>query len=319
MNTLWVYMVVVVAGIAIGYALPVFKWLQKSAAMIQQLSLYFVMLLMGGKLGLDPNVFEYIGTVGLQAVVLCAAVIVGSVAAIVLLERFLLRNRRVDLYYEAPFEESGGGRSVIAFTLVVLAFLAAGVLTARLFLYYDMTAAQAYLLNRTDLLVVLGVSAMIFTAGIDVGQKKSIIHDVRRSGWGMLIVPVGVLIGSTLAAVLAGAALGLTPAQSSAVGGSCGWYTIAGVVLSELDIRLGALAFLTNLLREITAMVITPFVAKRWGPFAAAGPAGATSMDSLLLIIVRSTSPANAIVAFTSGVLLTILIPFILSFFTSFL
>ena len=80
---------------------------------------------------------------------------------------------------------------------------------------------------------------------------------------------------------------------------------------------LGAMALLSNIFRELIALIFTPFLAKKLGPYAAVAAAGATSMDVCLPGITRSCGPEIIPATLISGVLTDFSVPFLVSFFCS--
>ena len=104
-------------------------------------------------------------------------------------------------------------------------------------------------------------------------------------------------------------------AGRSGSGARFGWYSLSGVILAKLhSTHIGALAFLTNIGRELLAICIIPPVAARFGNLAAIAPGGATAMDTTLPIIARATDGETALLAFTTGVLLSALVPMFVPF-----
>ena len=79
----------------------------------------------------------------------------------------------------------------------------------------------------------------------------------------------------------------------------------------------GAMALLSNIFRELIALIFTPFLAKKLGPYAAVAAAGATSMDVCLPGITRSCGPEIIPATLISGVLTDFSVPFLVSFFCS--
>lgn len=67
--------------------------------------------------------------------------------------------------------------------------------------------------------------------------------------------------------------------------------------------------FLSNVLRELLAIIFIPFIAKKIGAFESVATAGATAMDSVLPVINKSNPPNVAIIAFYSGLIITIIVP----------
>ena len=65
------------------------------------------------------------------------------------------------------------------------------------------------------------------------------------------------------------------------------------------------------------AFLIIPFVARKISPYSAISVGGATSMDTTLPIIAKSTSEEFALIAFIHGVLLSLAVPIFVEFFVN--
>lgn len=305
---LWILIAATIIGVVVGSRGWIPAKIAKLTDSVMLYCMYALIALMGVKLGLDETLFSYIAIVGFQSLMLCVCVMAGSMFFTWLFVRAAFRLGRIDIYgSDKQLEVSAS--SPFKMTAFVLLMLFGGVILARLF------KALSVIAPFIDNIITAGLSVMVFVAGLGIGQSGSFSSDIRRSGLGLLIVPVATLTGSILTSVLLAPLFGLTPAQSGACGGACGWYTLSGMLLSRYDMKLGAMAFLTNLFRETLSLIIVPFIARRFGPFSAVSLCGATAMDSTLPVIIRSTSPSMSIVAFTSGVLLSLVVPVVLNIF----
>ncbi len=158
-------------------------------------------------------------------------------------------------------------------------------------------------------ILTAGLCLLLFLVGIDIGRQGTVIKDIRRSGLRILAVPVLVLLGTFAGAAAASLITGLTLKESSAVAAGLGWYSLAPVLISEHSAELGAVSFLSNVMREIIAVILIPVTAKYIGYLEACAPAGAASMDTCLPLVERSTNSTVAVYSFTSGFVLTCIIP----------
>jgi len=77
---------------------------------------------------------------------------------------------------------------------------------------------------------------------------------------------------------------------------------------------LGVIALLSNIIREITTILITPVLARYCGNLAPIASGGATSMDTTLPIITKFTGKEYAMISVFSGIILTILAPLLIIF-----
>src|SRR5699024_4057232 len=106
--------------------------------------------------------------------------------------------------------------------------------------------------------------------------------------------------------------------DSAAVTAGFGWYSYAGVVVSNLGgIELGAVAFLTNFFRELITFLLLPFIAKYLGGMTSIAPGGATTMDGTLPMVQRVSGERFVVPALVNGIVLsvfaTLFIPVILT------
>jgi uncharacterized membrane protein YbjE (DUF340 family) len=168
--------------------------------------------------------------------------------------------------------------------------------------------------QHSGMFINAGVCFLLFWVGVDIGGNKDSLIKLKEYGWRIFLIPTGIAVGSIAGTIAVGSLLGYTIGEAGAVGAGLGWYSLSGVLLTELhSIRLGTVAFVTNVIRELIAFVIIPVVAARIGHIEAITPGGSTCMDTTLPVISRSTGPETAILAFLSGVLLTAVVPVLVS------
>lgn len=162
-------------------------------------------------------------------------------------------------------------------------------------------------------IIDIGLMLLLFFVGIDIGKQKDVFMKIKKMGLKILLVPLAVILGSIVGSIVAGILLKMPANEAGAVGAGLGWYTLSStMLLADGYIELSALAFLTNVFREIIALVSIPIIAKYIGNLEAVSTAGATAMDTSLPVISASTDPQTAIIAFITGVICTTSVPIIL-------
>lgn len=172
------------------------------------------------------------------------------------------------------------------------------------------------IMNNMDKLASISLIALIFLVGIDVGGNKKIFKDLKKVGLKALLIPFGGITGSLLGGFLVGFLFNMAINESLAIGAGFGWYSLSGVMLKEMGgDTLGAIAFLTNVFREILTVILIPILAKRLNGYTAIAPAGATSMDTTLPLIAKATNPEIAVISFINGVIMSSLVPVFVTFF----
>ncbi|MEA5084585.1 MAG: lysine exporter LysO family protein [Lachnospiraceae bacterium] len=157
---------------------------------------------------------------------------------------------------------------------------------------------------------------LIFYVGIDMGLNRDIFGKIKNMGIKILLVPFGALIGSFLGGIITSFLVSETVKESLSVTMGMGWYSFSGILISDAgNPELGALAFLTNVFREIFAFIFIPFIARNIGFYSAVATGGATAMDTTLGVISRNTNGKIAVVSFISGMVITMCVPIIMPLF----
>lgn len=173
---------------------------------------------------------------------------------------------------------------------------------------YVFTGSQLTDLITSSSPAILAI--LLFSVGIDIGRSKDSFKDVKKHLKGVTIVTISTIVGSLSAGMLAASIFSMPLSHGAAVASGFGWYSLSGVLLTNLgNAQLGSVAFLSNVAREVIAVISIPYLAKHLGKYAAIGPSGATSMDTTLPVISANTDESTAIVAFLNGVILSFLVP----------
>lgn len=155
---------------------------------------------------------------------------------------------------------------------------------------------------------------LLFFVGIGVGGDADIGRLVRRANVRIILVPASVIAG-TLAGAAAFSLLlpSVNVRESLAVGAGFGYYSLSSVVITELHgERLGVVALLANVLRELMTLWLAPLFV-RLGRLAPIAAGGATAMDTTLPVISRFAGRDYAAIAVFSGMVLTALVPLLIT------
>ncbi len=166
-----------------------------------------------------------------------------------------------------------------------------------------------------DNVLKLGLCALLFFVGIDLGKSEDLGAKIKKLGFKSLLVPVAVGAGSIVGGIVVALLLGYRWNEGAAIASGFGWYSLAPVLISPYSSELSAITFLANVTRELVAVVSVPLIAKKIGFLEAIAPTGATGMDTLLPIVSKETDATTAIICFISGATLSFLVPFLVSFF----
>lgn len=157
---------------------------------------------------------------------------------------------------------------------------------------------------------------LIFSVGIDIGLNKQVFEQIKKMGLKILLIPFAVALGSLAGGALLSVFLSEDLKECLAISSGLGWYSLSGILMTEAGNPIGGtISFIANVAREILTFIVVPFIAKHINYYCAIAPAGATAMDTTLAVISRNTNGKIAVIAFTSGVTLTAIIPVLIPLF----
>lgn len=170
-------------------------------------------------------------------------------------------------------------------------------------------------LGHVDFWITLTLSVVVFAAGVDVGAKKNILRKLSQYRAKILLIPLGTVLGSILGGILLGMILGIPLNEAAAVSAGFGYYSLSTGILTGLgNAGLGALAFVSNIFRELLSFLLIPVMARYLNPYCAIAPGGATTMDTTLGIISRCTNEEVTAIAMINGIILSTLVPLLVPF-----
>lgn len=193
-------------------------------------------------------------------------------------------------------------------SIIILAFFSCGVLLG-IYNYLPQFIVE----NDYSMYALYG---LMFLVGISIGADKESWRVIKQMNVKILLVPVGIIIGTLAGSALIGYFVpDLSIKESMAVGAGFGYYSLSSIFISQISGEtLGVIALLSNILREIITLLSTPLLVLYFGKLAGIASGGATSMDTTMPIIVKYSGKEWGIIAIFSGIILTILVPFLVSF-----
>jgi len=163
---------------------------------------------------------------------------------------------------------------------------------------------------------IYALYGLMFLVGISIGADNESWCVIRQMNIKILLIPGGIIAGTLAGSAIVGyfvSDLGIK--ESMAVGAGFGYYSLSSVFISHISGEiLGVIALLSNILREIITLLATPLLVIYFGKLAGIASGGATSMDTTMPIIVKYSGKEWGVIAIFSGIVLTILVPFLVSF-----
>lgn len=303
-------------GGLIGYYSPFYRT-QKIGDGIVFTGLGILLISIGAQLGGDNQILQNLNTIGGSALVLCVGSTIGSIMCLYLLTTITsigdplsaVSDENTIARQGSPSElEADGFDWKIIILIFISLVVGLGLATVGL---------PEHFVTGVVSLSDYALLALLFGVGITVGGDTEALNHIVHFGWGVLLIPLAVAVGSILGGVLFGVVIDMPVTHAAAVAAGFGWYSYAGVVVFDLGgVELGTIAFLANLFREIFTFFVLPVVAKYFGGVTSIAPGGATTMDVTLPLIQRVSGERFVIPALINGLVLavaaTVLIPTIL-------
>ena len=169
--------------------------------------------------------------------------------------------------------------------------------------------------------------ALMLQVGISIGSNKNLKQIIRQIRPKMLVIPLATIIGTLLFSALASLLLSRWSVfECMAVGSGFAYYSLSSILITQfkepsiglqLATELGTIALLSNIIREMMALLGSPLIEKYFGKLAPISAAGVNSMDVVLPAITRYSGKEMIPVAILHGILIDFSVPLFVSFFCS--
>jgi uncharacterized membrane protein YbjE (DUF340 family) len=159
--------------------------------------------------------------------------------------------------------------------------------------------------------------ALMFCVGISIGSDSKTLKSFKRISPVYYLLPLFTIIGTLGGCVLISFMLPeRTIAEIMAVGSGFGYYSLSSIFITEYKgAELGTIALLSNIIREVMALLFAPFFVKYFGKLALISVGGATTMDTTLPVILKFSGKEFLVVSLFSGFILDLSVPFLVTFF----
>lgn len=161
--------------------------------------------------------------------------------------------------------------------------------------------------------------ALMFFVGMSVGSNTSALKSFRQLNPRLALLPlmtiVGTLAGCSIVAVLLPHR---SLADCLAVGSGFGYYSLSSIFITRYcGPELGMVALLANIVREVFTLLGAPLLVRYFGPLSPISVGGATTMDTTLPIITRTSGNDFVILSIFHGFIVDFSVPFLVTFFCS--
>ncbi|BBB31989.1 conserved hypothetical protein [Thermotomaculum hydrothermale] len=268
---------------------------------------YFLLFLLGVSTGTNKKLISDFPSIGFEALLIAVFSLTGCFVFSSLWERFVCNRNDIKNEVNGNNKEnkiSITGSLYVAFSFVLGIF-------SGFFLNSDLD-----FLKKNDLITPT-LYILLFFVGFSIGSDRNVLKNIKKIGKKALLFPlitvVGTLIGS-LGIVLFKTNFSYFDAM--AVGSGFGYYSLSSVIIAGLKgDRLATVALVANIIREVFTILFAPIIYSLFGRFALISSGGATSMDTTLPVIIRYSGKEFAIISVYHGIVLSVLVPFLVTFF----
>lgn len=340
------------SGIALGYLLRRMAWLGHLGKSITY-TIWLLLLFFGLQVGANEQVVANLDTLGVKALEISVAGVLGSCVTAWILLKCFFRDRIIagqqvtgphstgphatGLHSTGPHitgrqeprgaDDSGGkdapeqGRGIME-TLqgfIVVAFFAVGCVAGWLGFF------PASLTDGDFSMYVL--YALMIQVGMSIGSDKKLKEILCSLRPKLLLLPLGTIVGTLLFVAAASPFIsGIILPDSLAVGAGFGYYSLSSVLITQIKeasagasfaAQLGTVALMANIMREVITLLFAPAICRVFGKLAPISTGGATSMDSTLPVITSVCGKEMVFISIFHGVLVDFSVPFLVTFFAS--
>lgn len=335
------------SGIALGYLLRRMAWLGHLGKSITY-TIWLLLLFFGLQVGANEQVVANLDTLGVKALEISVAGVLGSCVTAWILLKCFFRDRIIagqqvtgphatgphstELHITGRQEprgadDSGGkdapgqGRGIME-TLqgfIVVAFFAVGCVAGWLGFF------PASLTDGDFSMYVL--YALMIQVGVSIGSDKKLKEILCSLRPKLLLLPLGTIVGTLLFVAAASPFIsGIILPDSLAIGAGFGYYSLSSVLITQIKeasagasfaAQLGTVALMANIMREVITLLFAPAICRVFGKLAPISTGGATSMDSTLPVITSVCGKEMVFISIFHGVLVDFSVPFLVTFFAS--
>ncbi len=295
----WIIILSLVIGILVGVSGVAGEWLRRIEDPFIQGALLLLLLAMGIKMGTTDRLLANLDDIGVTALVLSSASVLGS---ILFIEPVSWRFRCIP---EGDNDSSGISKTKISLRLtgIILITIVGGAGIG----YFLVGEGLVSTLDRA---VTFTLGLLLFAVGISLGLNRRTLSRALSVGWKVIFIPLSIAAGSIAGPVVASFFLDVSVPEAAAVGAGFGWYSLSAILLTELhSAELGTVALMANTFREVFTFISLPFIVRYLGKAAGIATGGATTMDVTLPLIKNVSGEEAVLPAFLSGAILSGLVP----------
>jgi uncharacterized membrane protein YbjE (DUF340 family) len=166
---------------------------------------------------------------------------------------------------------------------------------------------------------IYALGALMFFVGLGIGSDTDTLKNLKSLNPRLALLPLMTVLGTLAGASAASLILtGRSLTDCLAVGSGFGYYSLSSIFITTYrGAELGTVALLCNILREIITLLCAPLLAMWFGRLAPIAAGGATTADTTLPIISRTSGQQFVILSIIHGFMVDFSVPFLVTLFCS--
>ncbi len=320
MGYLFLYLIITVVGYLIGSRMKRRSIRLSWVGPVQTITIIVLVFLMGSRIGANDEIVASLDSIGIISFLYTLIIMACTCAAFTLTRRAFGFDRygRRDHKDNAKAGQSGGDApascggspAINSLTLMIVAFVAAGIIAGR-------SLIPESIMQYTGSMLTVCLCILLILIGVDIGTEGTLAANFRSAGWRVIVFPFVSMAAMIIGAAAASIVLPLSMQDSLCIGSGLGWYSLAPAMLAEYSVRVSAISFMHNVFREIIGILLIPIAARHIGFIESYGLPGSPSMDVCLPVVERATNGDVAVYSFINGAILSAAVPILVSIFMS--
>lgn len=194
-------------------------------------------------------------------------------------------------------------------SLTIVCFFAAGILLAR---WIDIPQ-----ILQTEESSVYVLYILMFLVGISIGSDKITLRALKQQDFKIIFVPLSTVLGTFAGCILISFLLSeRSMLDCLAVGSGFSYYSLSSIFITQYKgAELGTIALVSNVMRELVALLGAPLLVRYFGKLAPIAVGGATTADTTLPVITKFCGKEFVIISIVHGIIVDLNVPFLVTFF----
>ena len=286
--------------------------------------IWTLLFLLGLEVGSNERIVSGLATLGLEAILITLAGTLGSVWAAWGLWRYTQRHsasatssislrERADIIHHTEADANGQESLLKALkgSLVIVGFFVLGLLLA--------LSGWIRVSEQVSDFSFYALAALMACVGASIGSDPQTLKNFRALNPRLVLLPLCTILGTLVATALVSLLLShRSLTDCLAVGSGFAYYSLSSIFITEYrGAELGTIALLSNICRELTTLLAAPLLVRWFGRLAPIAAGGATTMDTTLPVIARTSGNDLVVVSLFHGFVVDFSVPFLVTLWCS--